>query len=87
MLLKRGGYDLVVTDYLMPGGNGLQFVETVRSSGAQVSVIMLTASPVDLGAERRRLGFTLLRKPLEIASLQTAVQEALRSPGPAHDDR
>src|SRR2546425_8094691 len=63
MLLKRGGYDLVVTDYLMPGGNGLQLVETVRNSGAQVGVIMLTASPADLWAERGRLGFTLLRKP------------------------
>lgn len=87
MLLKRGGYDLLLTDYLMPGGSGLQMVETVRSSGGQVGVIVLTGSNADLSAERQRLGFTLLHKPLEIASLEAAVRAALRGADPNHADR
>jgi DNA-binding response OmpR family regulator len=87
LLLKRGGYDLVLTDYLMPGVSGLQLIETVRNSGAQVGVIMLTASPKDLTAERERLNFRLLRKPLEITSLHAAVKEALQGAVPPHDDR
>ena len=62
MRLERGSYDLVLTDYVMPGVNGLQLVETVRDSGARVGVIMLTGSPTDLGAEG----------PLESATLEAS---------------
>ena len=76
-LFKQKSYDLVLTDYSMPGGSGLELVENVRNSDADVGVIMLTASGADLDFHGQRLGFTLLRKPLQIDRLEEAVKQAL----------
>lgn len=76
-LFKQKSYDLVLTDYLMPGVSGLELVESVRSSNPSVGVIMFTASGAELDSHGRRLGFTLLRKPLQIDRLETAVKQAL----------
>ena len=71
--LERGGYDLLLTDFRMPGMTGIELVERVRARDADLPVIMLTASPVDLELACRRLRVTLLRKPLEIARLKSAL--------------
>jgi CheY-like chemotaxis protein len=71
--LERGGYDLLLTDYRMPGMNGIELVERVRARDAHLPVIMLTATTVDLDAACRRLRVTLLRKPLEITRLRSAL--------------
>lgn len=76
-LFKQNSYDLVLTDYAMPGGSGLELVENVRNSNPAVGVIMLTASGAELDSHGRRLGFTLLRKPLQIERLELAVKQVL----------
>jgi CheY-like chemotaxis protein len=76
-LFKEKSYDLVLTDYVMPGCSGLELVENVRNRDADVGVIMLTASGAELHKHVRRLGFTLLRKPLQIEQLEVAVRQAL----------
>lgn len=76
-LFERGDYDLVLTDLLMPGVTGLELVETVRHSDPTVRVIMLTGSGADLDAHGQRLGFTVLRKPLQVGGLEAAVRRAL----------
>jgi CheY-like chemotaxis protein len=57
--LERGGYDLLLTDFRMPGMTGIELVERVRARDADLPVIMLTASPVDLDLVCRRLRVTL----------------------------
>lgn len=76
-LFEDGGYDLILTDLVMPGIGGLELVEAVRERDPRVGVIVLTGSSADVSAARDRLGFTLLRKPLDVAGLQTAVRRAL----------
>lgn len=76
-LFARGAYDLVLTDFLMPGGSGLDLIEGVRTTDPSVAVIMLTASAADLDAPSRRLEFAVLRKPLAFDGLKVAVSEAL----------
>jgi DNA-binding response OmpR family regulator len=76
-LFKQQSYDLVLVDYVMPGCSGLELVEHVRTSDAAVGVIMLTASGAELDSHVRRLGFTLLRKPLQIDRLEKAVRQTL----------
>jgi len=76
-LFKQKSYHLVLTDYVMPGGSGLELVENVRNSNPAVGVIMLTASGAELDSHGRRLGFTLLRKPLQIDRLEKAVRQTL----------
>ena len=66
------------TDFMMPGRSGLELVRDVRSRDAAVGVIMFTASNADLDADSRELEFTLLRKPVQLDGLKTAVAEALK---------
>lgn len=77
-LFEQGDYDLVLTDFLMPGRSGLELIKDVRSRDAAIGVIMLTASSTDLNADSQQLEFTLLRKPLQLDGLKSAVGQALR---------
>jgi CheY-like chemotaxis protein len=72
-----GGWDLVLTDLIMPGMSGLELAEQVRGRDASVEVIMLTGSSADLDAPARGLRFTVVRKPVPLAALEAAVREAL----------
>ncbi len=76
-LFGRGDYDLVMTDYLMPGADGLELIEGVRRADPTIGVIMLTGAGVDLEGLSQRLDFTLLRKPMQLDGLKAAVREAL----------
>ena len=82
-LFAHGDYDLVLTDFRMPGGDGLDLIAGVRHADPSIGVIMLTASSIDLDAQSRQLEFAVLRKPLHFDELKLAVGQALarRSPG------
>lgn len=84
-LFVQGGYDLVMTDLVMPGDSGLELIESIRHRDPSVGVIMFTASAADLEGQGRRLGFTLVRKPIHITGLEMAVREALASRTPAEE--
>ena len=89
--LEREAYDLVLTDFRMPEMSGVELIERIRARDGRLAVIMLTASVADLDATGQRLGFTFLRKPLEIAGLKAALDQALvrqatsESAAAAHD--
>ncbi len=74
--LEPGAYDVLLTDFGMPGMNGVELVERARERDAGLRVIMLTASGADLDPAARRLGFTLLRKPLDLGRLKLALVDA-----------
>lgn len=59
--------DILLLDYYMPGLDGLEVLERVRSAGSQIPVIIMTAASEDgLILEALRLGATdFLRKPFE----------------------
>jgi two-component system, NtrC family, response regulator PilR len=78
---EPGRYDAVLTDLGMPGLSGLDVVAGVRDRDTEVSVIMFTAFTGDLEADGRRLGFTVLRKPLDIEGLRRAVRAAIEARG------
>jgi len=78
---NAGRYDMVMTDLGMPGLSGLDVVAGVRDRDTEVSVIMFTAFTGDLESDGRRLGFTILRKPLDIEALRRAVRAAIEARG------
>lgn len=78
---EPGRYDVVLTDLGMPGLSGLDVVSGLRDRDTDVSVIMFTAYAGDLDTDGRRLGFTVLRKPLDIEVLRRAVRAAVESRG------
>src|SRR2546428_2335697 len=76
-LFVQGGYDLVMTDFRMPGADGLELIESVRDRDPSVGVIMFTASAAGLERQQQRLGFTPIPKPVHPPRLGTAGPEAL----------
>jgi len=77
---QSGRYDLVLTDFAMPGMSGVELVERLRQHDRDVGIIMVTGTMADLEPDGRRLGFRLLRKPLQIDGLRAAVEQALSRP-------
>lgn len=41
-LFKPGEFDLVLTDWNMPGKNGLELIQEIRKQDAEVTIIMVT---------------------------------------------
>ena len=80
----RGGhYALMLCDVRMPGMSGVELVPRARALDPSIAVIMLSA--VD-DAASARAAFTAgavdyLVKPIELAALQHAVEDALRRRG------
>ena len=74
-------FDVVITDYDMPGGTGLQLVEWLRRRypGVQVIVVSGHAGAPELqGAERDDSVVRVLAKPYDPRRLTGLVQSATR---------
>lgn len=82
-LLAQQPFDLVITDFRMPGGGGEQVVRAVRSRSESIALLMLTAFPAELPT-RLRTGpeaVRVLPKPFMLSQLRREVDEVLRANG------
>jgi CheY-like chemotaxis protein len=74
--------DLILSDLVMPGMDGYQFVERVRSDPARARVPVVAVSAFFNPADQRRtvqVGFdTQLRKPFGYAGLRKALTVVMR---------
>ncbi len=72
-------FDLVITDYRMPGMNGLELVEALRRLLPDVPVIMLTAhGDIDTYFKAFKLGiFEYINKPVNASEFRRIVKVAL----------
>ena len=84
-MLGGGGYDLILTDMLMPVKNGLDLLQDVHRSRPTLPVIMVTAfgdwasysRAVEMGAA------AFINKPLRMSELIAAVHATLARHGAA----
>lgn len=76
-LFRRGAYDAVLTDLAMPHVTGLDVAVRIRRRDPGIGVILFTGFAGELDDADRRLGFTVLRKPLDIETLRRALREML----------
>lgn len=81
-LFALGTYDLVLTDWNMPGKNGLQVVKGIRNLGSEVPIIMVTTE-----SERGRVleaiqaGITdYLTKPFDAEKLEDKLGKYVHLP-------
>jgi DNA-binding response OmpR family regulator len=68
--------DVVVLDYGLPGGNGLQFYkELMRRNGRPIGCVMISGFPLEkIGPHANKLGIRhLLCKPFSLSDLQQMV--------------
>lgn len=70
---------LVVSDLRMPGRDGLELLEEVRSRSPGTGRMLITAYPeADLDARAAAIGVTrVLRKPFELREFVDVIREAL----------
>ena len=72
-------FDLVITDYKMPGVDGLELIRQVRMVNDQTAVIMMTAyGTVEGAVQAMRLGaFDYIQKPFNLEELELKAERAL----------
>ncbi len=78
-MIKDNHYDLVLTDYKLPGINGETLLEKTKSKEALLPVILLTAyGTIDLAVNAMKKGaYTYLTKPVNLDVLLTTVRDAI----------
>ena len=84
--IRRSAPDLVVLDLMLPGQNGFQICQTIRSEGIRTPVIVVTARGQEVDKVRGlELGADdYLTKPFGLAELVARVRAVLRRT--RHDD-
>lgn len=77
---KESGIDLVLTDYAMPGMNGINLLEKIREKYHILPVIIMTAyGNRDIEQEARRLKCNgLINKPFSLDELMETVRQGLK---------
>jgi CheY-like chemotaxis protein len=76
-LFGRASYDLVLTDLLLPEMSGWQLAEAIGARSA-TPIVVITGSAAEEDAERaHEQGMVVLHKPVRLADLKRAVEDAL----------
>lgn len=82
-LLERGRYAVLISDYEMPGGSGLELLQRLEDTYPDIIAILLTAHADKRDvreADRARRVFAVLKKPYDpqdlIRSLRLAMATA-----------
>jgi DNA-binding NtrC family response regulator len=80
--LAQGAADLLVVDYMMPGQNGLEFVEQAWSLRPALRVVMITAhGNRELVGEAAQTGIHgVVLKPFTARDLTRGVEMAMERP-------
>jgi EAL domain-containing protein (putative c-di-GMP-specific phosphodiesterase class I) len=76
---RAGGFDVVVSDIVLPGMDGIELMRQIRGTDADVPVIVVTGGPrLETAIEAVRFGaLRYLVKPLEPTELKSVVREAV----------
>jgi two-component system nitrogen regulation response regulator NtrX len=79
-LAKSHPFDLILSDVVMPGRDGLALLEDLKSSGVTAPVVMMSGQAhIEMAVRATRLGaLDFLEKPLSTDKLLLTVENALR---------
>ncbi|HEX4005636.1 MAG TPA: sigma-54 dependent transcriptional regulator [Acidobacteriaceae bacterium] len=79
-LAKAHPYDLILSDVVMPGRDGLALLEDLKASGVVAPVVMMSGQAhIEMAVRATRLGaLDFLEKPLSTDKLLLTVENALR---------
>src|SRR6188768_1953098 len=78
--LSRRAFDVVVSDIVMPGMDGIHLLKEIRQHDLHVPVVLMTGAPaVSTAVQALEYGaFHYLTKPVDPESLDQIVQKAVR---------
>ena len=79
-LLKSQSFDLIFSDVVMPGKDGLSFLEDCRALGVTTPVVMMSGQAhIEMAVRATKLGaIDFLEKPLSTDKLLLTVENALK---------
>lgn len=79
-LAKSEPFDLIFSDVVMPGTDGLMLLEQMRTAGVTTPVVMMSGQAhIEMAVKATRLGaLDFLEKPISTDKLLLTVQNALR---------
>ncbi len=79
-LAKSGSFDLILSDVVMPGRDGLALLEDLRAYGINSPVVMMSGQAhIDMAVRATRLGaLDFLEKPISTEKLLLTVENALK---------
>ncbi|ACM21713.1 sigma-54-dependent transcriptional response regulator PilR [Geotalea daltonii FRC-32] len=78
-LLQSSGFDLVISDVNMPGLNGMELLERIKSTTPETAVLMITAyTTAEQAVEAMKLGaYDYIAKPFKVEEVKVLVKNAL----------
>ena len=79
--IKAGTFDCIITDFKMPGMDGVTLLKEARAAGCEASVILMTAfGTIGSAVEAMRLGaYDYIQKPFDADQLCLVVDRALQN--------
>jgi DNA-binding response OmpR family regulator len=78
-LLALQAFDLVISDFNMPGMSGLELLKKIRQGHPDTSLILISAYATEAHLEEvDRLGIVYIAKPFEISLLVGPIQDLIR---------
>ncbi len=80
-ILNAAKIDLVITDFKLPGMNGLEFLQAIKRANKAIPVVLMTAyGSVESAVEAMKLGASdYLLKPFSLAEMVLVVEKELDS--------
>jgi CheY-like chemotaxis protein len=78
-LFDRSHYGMVLTDLLMPGMSGWDVLAALRQRDPHVPVVIVTGSPVVGDPRASQPGVAVLKKPVDVTTLDSMIKQMLRS--------
>ncbi|MBI1778834.1 MAG: nitrogen regulation protein NR(I) [Proteobacteria bacterium] len=83
--VEDGEGDLVITDVIMPDGNGLDLIPRIKKARPELRIVVMSAQNTLLTAVKatERGAFEYLSKPFDLRELVRVVQRALADHGPS----
>lgn len=83
-IFERETFDLVITDYKLPGMNGVQFIERVRRKMPELPVLLISGFVDTLGLDEKGTGAdaVIQKSSHEVSHLVRAVNRLVKRKAP-----
>src|SRR4051812_49273201 len=88
-LVKSEAFDMMLSDVVMPGKDGLSLLEDLRKAEIPLPVVMISGQAnIEMAVRATRLGaFDFLEKPISTDKLLVTLENALRIQRLEHENR